>query len=163
MANNEWGTPPRFLESARKVMGSIDLDPTSNERAQKNVMASTFYTEKENGLNYDWKGNVWLNPPYGTGLAKPFMNKVIKGYSAGYIQLAIVLTNNVTDTARFANTLGVHADAFCFPSPRIQFETPPNTVRSSNSKGQLFSYLGNDYEKFLDEFSKYGLVALPDR
>jgi len=71
------GNHPKVSRIGSKVMGSIDLDPASNEGAQKNVMASTFYTEKENGLNYEWHGNIWLNPPYGIGLAKPFMVKLI--------------------------------------------------------------------------------------
>ena len=47
---NEWYTPSRFIESARIVMGTIDLDPASSALANENVKASTYFDEKTNGL-----------------------------------------------------------------------------------------------------------------
>lgn len=99
---------------------------------------------------------------YGAGLAKPFMVKLITDYHAGIVEQAIILTNNVTDTAWFTETLGMHASAFCFPSPRIQFEKPPNTTRSSNSRGQVLSYIGLDHTRFMTEFAQFGLITLPE-
>lgn len=58
MANNSWGTPPHFIESARKVMGSIDTDPASNDEAQQIVQAEQYYTEDDSGLDQYWNGNV---------------------------------------------------------------------------------------------------------
>jgi len=163
MANNEWATPLNYLHSARIVMGSIDLDPASNHSAQENVKAETYYTQEMDGLQHHWQGKTWINPPFGRGLAKPFMEKLIKHYVAGDVLEAIVLTNNVTDTAWFADTLGTHAAMFCFPSPRIQFITPPGTKKSSNSHGQVFSYFGRWPAKFVEEFGQYGIIAAPIR
>ena len=38
--NNEWYTPPKFIEAAREVMGSIDLDPATSKVAQETVIGS---------------------------------------------------------------------------------------------------------------------------
>lgn len=163
MANNEWATPVKFIESARSVMGSIDLDPASNDEAQKMVLAKSHFTQERSGLDQNWYGNVWLNPPYGQGLALPFAKKLVESYLSGDVTQAIVLTNNVTDTAWFKDTLGATATMLCFPSPRIQFIAPEGTKKSSNSKGQVFSYLGDNIVEFVMEFQKYGLCVKPMR
>ena len=95
--DNEWYTPAEYIEAAREVMGSIDLDPASNEYANKTVKASTYYTEETNGLDKEWFGNIWMNPPYSTALIKEFAEKL----SNSTFKQAIVLVNNATDTAWF--------------------------------------------------------------
>lgn len=54
--NNEWYTPAEYVESVRKVLGAIDLDPTSCEVAQATVRASQFYTIDDDGLDREWQG-----------------------------------------------------------------------------------------------------------
>lgn len=163
MANNEWGTPKKYVESARKVMVGIDIDPASNDEAQKIIGADWYYTEVDDGLAQPWIGTVWLNPPYGRGLAVVFIKKLLEELTEGRATEAIVLTNNVTDTLWFSDTLGKYATAFCFPNHRIQFVAPEGTKKSSNSLGQVFSYFGNDPASFVTEFKQYGLCLLPWR
>src|SRR5262245_6844094 len=64
---NEWYTPPAYLEAARLVLGGIDLDPASSDVAQRRVRAGRYFTKKDDGLSRPWRGRVWLNPPYASG------------------------------------------------------------------------------------------------
>ena len=59
----EWYTPPPIIEAARKVMGSIDCGPATSEG--NHTGAKIFYTMETEGLDEEWIGNVWLNPPFG--------------------------------------------------------------------------------------------------
>lgn len=164
MANNEWGTPPIYIESARKVMGDIHVDPASNERAQSIVKAETYYTKENSGLDKLWNGNVWLNPPYGRGEAMPFCKQLTESYVGGFVKQSIVLTNNVSDTAWWVATIGQHCTAICQPDHRIAFINPETGLpERGNDRNQLFAYLGNNVGSFIAEFSQYGLCSVPMR
>jgi len=53
-----------FIDSARLLMGSIDLDPASSAFANEYVDATEFYGPVDDGLNdQQWYGNVYLFPP----------------------------------------------------------------------------------------------------
>lgn len=126
MANNSWGTPPHFIESARKVMGSIDTDPASNDEAQYLVQAGQYFTEENSGLEQYWNGNVWLNPPYGRGLAKPFINQVVHQYKVvKCVTQAVVLLNSVYSSAWWKDSeIAQACSAICLPDHRIAFINP---------------------------------------
>jgi hypothetical protein len=102
-------TPARYIEAAREVMGSIDLDSASNEQAQEIVQAKVFYTKEDNGLDNPWEGNIFLNPPYSHPEIKHFVDNLLAELKPG--QQAILLTNNNTDTTFFHNERGSPAPA----------------------------------------------------
>ena len=156
--NNEWYTPEQYIELAREVLGVIDLDPASCEYANETVKASTFYTEQDDGLTKDWRGRVWMNPPYSADLIGRFTEKFVDEYEAGSITEGIVLVNNATETSWFAN-LAKSASAVVFPRGRIRYSSP---TRDSLAplQGQAFLYFGEDSEHFLNVFSKIGWGAL---
>lgn len=165
MANNNWRTPPHFVESARKVMGSIDVDPASNDEAQKTVQAGVYYTEETNGLDKLWLGNVWLNPPYGRGLAEPFINTLTEQFEAGGVYQSIVLLNTVYTSNWWGNTgINEHYSALCLPRYRIAFINPETgKPEKGNDRDQIIVYLGDNPTAFCEEFSKYGVCHLPYR
>ncbi len=155
---NEWYTPSKYIESARLTMVSIDLDPASSELANKTVKAQKFYSSVDNGLNYDWFGNVWLNPPYAQPLINQFSEKLIEEYDKN-IKQAIVLVNNATETNWFQN-MAQHASAICFPATRIKFIDLDGKPSGSPLQGQCFLYFGDNAEAFKENFHQYGLVFI---
>ena len=151
--NNEWYTPKEYIEAARKVMGTIDLDPASCEIANKIVQAKTFYTAEDNGLLNPWFGNVWLNPPYSADLIGKFAEKAAK---KEYKQ-AIILVNNATETAWF-NTLIQVASAVVFPSSRVKFYMPDGKT-GAPLQGQAVIYIGSNSKSFMEIYSPFGWGA----
>lgn len=153
--NNEWYTPTEFCESARAVMGEITLDPASCKVANKQVKAKKFYTQEQDGLDREWDGRVWLNPPYGQPLIAEFAKKVVLEWQSGRIAEAIVLVNNATETAWFQLMLA-EAAAVCFKAGRIRFLDSDGEPSKTPLQGQAFLYFGSNGKKFCKEFAQYG-------
>lgn len=58
----EWSTPQDVFDKLNTEF-SFTLDPAATKN---NAKCARFYTEKEDGLAQDWKGErVFCNPPYG--------------------------------------------------------------------------------------------------
>ena len=155
--NNEWYTPLEYIELARVVMGSIDLDPASSDKANEVVQAMKHYTAQENGLEQDWYGNVWLNPPYASELIVKFTEKLISELPR--ISQALVLVNNATETEWFSKLVS-QAGAVCFPRSRVKFYTPEGMI-GAPLQGQAILYFGAEVEKFVEVFKAKGWCALP--
>lgn len=154
----EWYTPAKYVEAARAVMGSIDLDPASCETANQTIKAKTFYTKKDNGLDLEWFGNVFLNPPYNMPWIERFVSKVVKEYKSGRVNQAIVLTNNATDTAWFHSLL--KCGPVCFTLGRIHFIGENATEGMATRQGQAFCYMGDNINGFHERFEVFGAVMV---
>lgn len=152
--NNEWYTPKEYIEAARRVMGSIDLDPASSEIANKTVQAKHFYTIEDDGLSCTWAyENLWINPPYSSDLIGQFAKKI----KVEMYKQAIVLVNNATETTWFFDIVS-RASAIVFPTSRIKFYKPDGTT-GAPLQGQAFIYIGDNAEKFINEFFSFGWGA----
>lgn len=155
--NNEWYTPAQFTDAARSVMGGIDLDPASSDIANETVNASHYYTIDDDGLQKQWAGRVWMNPPYSGGNMEKFIDKFVLHYAAGDITQAIVLTNNATETGWFHDLLSC-AKALCLVRGRIKFVTREGDKPNSPIQGQVIMYFGNDVDGFAKVFLSFGKV-----
>jgi|TARA_R100001530_G_scaffold4252_1_gene5838 hypothetical protein len=149
-------TPAKYIDAARNVMGRIDLDPASNAIAQKTVGASEWFDEGEDGLLQEWKGRVFLNPPYAHPTIAHFIDKLCNEIEAGDVTAAILLTNNNTDT-KWWHRAATMATAVCFTAGRINFYKADGQL-SQPTNGQTFFYFGDDIQTFADLFGAFGLV-----
>lgn len=152
-------TPALYIEKARQVLGTIDLDPASCEYAQRTVRAEHYFTIDDDGLARDWFGRVWLNPPYHRELAPKFIDKLLVERRERRIAQAIVLVNNSTDTAWF-RAAADECNSMCFTTGRIRFEVP-NREPVLPTQGQAFLYFGLEAEIFADVFHAIGFCARP--
>lgn len=154
---NEWYTPAEYMEHVRAVLGHIDLDPASNEIANRTVQAGKYFTRSDNGLEQEWLGTVWLNPPYSQPDISLFADKLVAECESGRVDGAIALTHNYTDTTWF-HKIAVSATAMCFTRGRVRFVSEAGEL-ASPTQGQVFFYFGPDSHIFADVFSKIGFVA----
>ena len=142
-ASDEHNTPCYLIEAAREVMGSIDLDPMSNELANETIRATTYYTKEDDSLNKDWFSNVWLNPPF--SLSKLAIPKLINSYELGDITQAVLLVKSDVSTQKYKL---LYPYPFCELNSRVKFK--PNNVDSL----ELFIAILN----ILKELSYYKLL-----
>ena len=157
--SDEWYTPQEYIESAREVLGVINLDPASNPTANEKVKAEHFFTMADNGLREPWEGNVWLNPPYGEheeSNVGTWARKMVDEYEAGHMRQGIILVNDYVERS-WAKPLYRKASAVCRTDHRIKFYTPSGTPRSPVN-GSAFWYFGNDVKLFAKAFAKHGPV-----
>jgi phage N-6-adenine-methyltransferase len=156
---NEYFTPIEHIKRARAVLGEIDLDPATHPEAQEQIRAKTFFTKRDNGLDKQWHGRVWLNPPYAQPLISQFVQKLVDEYQAGRVTAAILLTHNYTDTAWFQEAAGC-ASALCFTRGRVRFYEPNGTI-AAPTQGQAFFYFGSDIDSFAKCFRSVGFIVTP--
>jgi len=154
---NEWYTPDDHIALARAVLGEIDLDPASSHVANQTVKASRFFSQETNGLEQEWIGRVWLNPPYAQPAIAHFADKMVAEWEAKRVTAAIVLTHNYTDTAWFQK-LARAASGICFTRGRVRFVSPTGEL-AAPTQGQAFFYFGTDLTIFEDVFEEVGFVV----
>jgi phage N-6-adenine-methyltransferase len=159
----EWYTPPEYLDAGRRVLGAFDLDPATSDIAQRSVRAARYHTKDDDGLSFPWAGRVWLNPPYARGLVDRFVAKLVGHYEAGDVTAAVALVNNATETRWCRQCLDAAAAA-CYPTGRVEFLRPDGTASDNGAlQGQLVFYLGGDVAGFRAAFERFGPVWRPCR
>ncbi len=125
-------------------MGSIDLDPASNELAQQTVQAARYYTA--DGELQPWGGNIFINPPYDRRI-NLFAAKLL----ASDFEQAIFMSNSRCDT-KWWQSLARTADAICFHAGRVR----SNGSKNSPTCGHTFMYFCANADGFIGQFSQYG-------
>lgn len=91
---NSWGTDPVIFEALNKEF-NFALDAAANDNNHK---CSFYFTKEDNALEIDWSHHledygmrpVWINPPYGKGFIKEFMNKCIEQKEKGVTSVLLV-------------------------------------------------------------------------
>ena len=158
-SNDEWYTPAFIIEKVYEVMGFINLDPASNKIAQEWIKADLFYTKEDDGLTKDWNGKIWCNPPYSASLIKKFTNKFLAEYMNGNLVEGIMLTNSSTDSQwNLPLSKGIQA----YTIGRISFLQPDGSQKATGSRGQCFTYFGDNPERFVEVFTRDKFCWVPN-
>lgn len=158
--DSEWYTPPEIIDRVHRVLGGIDLDPASTVEANEVVKAKRFFTAEQDGLKQEWRGRVFMNPPYAQPLIQHFCEKLVWHVRNGDIPEAIALVNNATET-RWFQQFRFAAAAICFPAGRIRFWQPDRdgTNIACPLQGQAVVYFGKHADKFEYVFVELGMIV----
>lgn len=90
--SDSWATPDDFFNKYHDKYG-FNLDVCANK---SNAKCERFFSIEENGLEQDWNGVCWMNPPYGREIYR-WMRKAL--YSAEQGATVVCLVPARTDTA----------------------------------------------------------------
>lgn len=88
----EWETPQDFFDRWNEQY-HFDLDVCATH---ENAKCSRYFTKEQNGLEEEWKGNCWMNPPYGKEI-REWMRKAYESMMEGATVVCLVPAR--TDTA----------------------------------------------------------------
>lgn len=87
-----WSTPQDLFDRLHaRYAFTLDVCATA-----ENAKCARFYTEADDGLAQPWRGQCWMNPPYGRTIGK-WMRKAYESAMAGATVVCLVPAR--TDTA----------------------------------------------------------------
>ncbi len=94
---NSWGTDPVIFNAMNKEF-NFSMDAACS--VKNKLVPSCFLTKEDDALTVDWlkymdsigakNQNVWINPPYGKGYIKKFMQKAIEEKAKGVTTVLLV-------------------------------------------------------------------------
>lgn len=105
-----WLTPPHII----RALGSFDLDPCAAPSPRPWPTAARHIELPEDGFAAKWEGRVWMNPPYGSEMAR-WLAK-LADYGNG---VALVFAR--TETGMFHESVWPRAHGVLFLRGRLSF------------------------------------------
>lgn len=139
-ATDEWYTPKEIIDS----LGEFDLDPC----APVNPLwptAKNMYNKNNDGLNQNWVGRVWLNPPYSKPLIELFCKKMANHGNG------IALLFNRMDSGLFQDVILKSATSMKILRKRIRFYRQDGTQGGSPGCGSVLFAFGEENDRILKE------------
>jgi hypothetical protein len=121
MGKDEWLTPPFVLTA----LGKFDLDPCSPIIRPWNT-ANSHFTINDNGLQQEWFGRVWCNPPYGLESVE-WLRKLSQHVNG----IALIFAR--TETKMFFDEVWDKATALLFLKGRLYFHHVNGEVAKANA------------------------------
>jgi len=147
-ASPEWCTPQHVVALIKRCLRGIDLDPCSNSKENANIPATHVFTKHDDGLQFDWCGKIYMNPPYGRDIGR-WVEKLAHEYRKGHTTEAIALVPARVDTDWFQSFRDFPV---CFIGGRLKFSGSENSAPFPSA---MF-YLGPDIPKFARVFGDTG-------
>lgn len=138
--SDDWYTPKHIFDALGLT---FDLDPCSSGRDF--VPARRIYTKADDGLDRDWSGLVWMNPPFGGRNGQvPWLEKFFQHHNG--IALAAARTSS-----GWFHDFAYKADCLLFPKGKTKFVKPDGSVGPSPWSGVVLFACGDQAYQALRE------------
>lgn len=132
-SSDEWYTPP-YIFTALGI--DFDLDPCS-PGCNHWVPARAILTKQDNGLASQWRGCVFMNPPFGGRNGHvPWLQKFIEHENG----IAIV---RAYTSAGWFHAHAIKAHAMLFPKGKTKFVRPNGSIGKAPGHGVIFLAMGD--------------------
>lgn len=132
-STDEWYTPREIIDE----LGPFDTDPCAPVLPLWRT-ARIMYDKNDNGLEREWTGRVWLNPPYSRPLIERFVERMAEHNNG------IALLYNRCDSRMFQDIIFQKATGMKFLKHRIRFFRPDGTRGGSPGCGSILVAFGED-------------------
>jgi phage N-6-adenine-methyltransferase len=83
---DEWATPPDLFGRLSRWFGPFDLDVCATV---ENAKCPRYFTREVDGLQQEWAGRCWMNPPYGRAVGK-WVRKAWESSGSGAIVVCLL-------------------------------------------------------------------------
>lgn len=130
--SNEWYTPKYIFDA---LDTKFDLDVASPEEGPRYVPCDKWLYELS--LETEWKGFVWMNPPFGNEKTKWLWIEKFIDHRNG-----IALMPDRT-SAEWWQYFAKHTDQIVFVSPKVKFEREDGSIGKSPSNGTCLFACGD--------------------
>ena len=135
--NDEQYTPAWVFE---RLGLRFDLDVAAPiDRTRLSVPADNFYTAADNGLDREWFGRVWMNPPY----SKP------SDWADKFIEHGNGIALMPVTRGQWFDRLWNSADAVCLDLYNNKFDRPDGTKNAITFR-TIFVAMGKDNAEALN-------------
>lgn len=139
ISSDDWYTPQWIIDT----LGPFDLDPCAPPvELRPFEIAPTAYTRFDDGLTKEWKGLVWMNPPYSRVLLRQFCEKMAQHGNG------IALLINRQDNVLWQEVIFPSAKSMIFMRNRVKFIHPAGK-KSSPFTGSCLVAWGQEADRRL--------------
>lgn len=142
-----WLTPPHVIHA----LGEFDLDPCASVDRPWDT-AKLHYTIEDDGFSQQWKGRVWMNPPYG-----PQLDRWLHRLAEHGDGVALVFAR--TETRAFFRNVWDRADAILFLRGRLKFHQPDGSLAGTAGSPSCLIAYGRDNVRSLYESGLDGKIV----
>ena len=116
-----WETPQNLFDKLDKEF-NFTLDVCATDETAK---CNNYFTPKENGLIQEWRGNCWMNPPYGREIGI-WIKKAWEESKKGAKVICLIPAR--TDTKYWHEYIFTYAAEIRFIKGRIKFGNSKNSA-----------------------------------